>query len=87
MTMMMPTTMLLLLALVLVAPLNVSSFSSMSHVSFQLPPLAAVSNGKVPFFLNDKTDEEKVKLSDVCIDDAMDEVEEALKVAAEALGE
>jgi hypothetical protein len=93
MTMTMTTTMLLHLALVLVAPSNVSSFSSMSHVSLQVPPLGAVSTQRVPFTLlfqgkdDDEDDEEQVKLSDVCINDAMDEVEEALKAAAEALGE
>jgi hypothetical protein len=86
--------MLLHLALVLAAPSNVSSFSSMPHVSLQVPPLGAVSTHRVPLTLmfqgkddDEADDEETVKLSDVCINDAMDEVEEALKAAAEALGE
>jgi hypothetical protein len=90
----MTTTMLLHLALVLAIPSYVSSFGSMSHVSLQGPLLGAVSTQqqRVPLTLLfggkvDEDDEGNVNLSDVNISDVMNEVEEALKAAAEALSD
>jgi hypothetical protein len=90
MTMATTTTMLLRLALLLVAASNVSSFRSMSHASSQLSPFGfgavSASQQRVPLppLFEGKEDEDE---DDVDISDAMDEVEEALKAAAEALGE
>jgi hypothetical protein len=82
----MTTTMLLPLALLLLAASNASSFCSESHASLQISPFGAVSATQqrvpLPPLFEGKDDED-----DVDISDAMDEVEEALKAAAEALGE
>jgi hypothetical protein len=88
----MMSTMLLLLAVLLVAPSNVSSFQSMSHVSLQGSPVKAVSTQQrvplTPLFymfegMLEGKDDHAVK--EINIRDVTDEAEEALKAAAKAL--